>query len=194
MNRALLFGVLLCSFATVTSGCRKREPAPPAIDPPRTYHESRTPGIFSEWRSSGDGTISVCMHAETPTAGATNTIALRCALRNNTDKPLTLLRPFGDKWYAITLGISITGPRGAVLYQGPVAGYVLGEDAFTTLAPHTVTEGTIELKPDVFPALSSKGSYTISYRFLSDGYPGKTLPDNYWSGLVAANSATVLLK
>lgn len=194
MNHSLFSGIFLCALAAATGGCGRREPAPPPAELPRTYHESRTPGIFSEWRSSDDGAVSVCMQAKAATVGTKKGIALRCALRNNTDKPLTILRPFGDRWYALTSGIGITGPRGEVSYRGPVAGYVLGTDAFTELAPRTVTEGMLELKPDVFPTLGPKGSHTISYTFLSDGYSGNTIPENFWSGLVVANPVTVLLE
>ncbi|MDF3056605.1 MAG: hypothetical protein K0R17_820 [Rariglobus sp.] len=195
MNRTLLIGTLLWSLAIVMSSCRKAGvPSAPPVAPPQTYHESQTPRILSEWRSSSDGAVSVCAYVDKTTFGATESIPLRCALRNNTGKPLTILRPFGDRWYAQTSGISIVGPGGVVPYRGPIAGYVLGTGAFIELAPHTVTEGVIELKPDVFPSLGEKGLYTIIYTFLSGGYPHKTTPQNYWEGIITANPVSVLFK
>lgn len=86
------------------------------------------------------------------------------------------------------------GPGGPVPYRGPIADYVLGMGSFIELAPHTVTEGVLELKPDVFPTLGEKGLYTITYTFLSSGYPSKTTPENYWEGIVTANPVSVLFR
>jgi hypothetical protein len=75
-----------------------------------------------------------------------------------------------------------------------MADYVLGIDAFVELAPHTVTEGVLTVKSDVFPALDKKGVYTITYTFLSSGFPNKTHPENFWEGLITANPVTVVLR
>ncbi len=160
----------------------------------KTYHETLTPKTLSEWKDSRDGKVSVCFAVDKTTFSVKETIAVRCAVRNNSEKPLTILRPFGDPFYAHSSGLAILGPEGAISYRGPMKDYMLGTGSFLELPPHTVVEETLELPTPVFPNLGKAGLYTIGYQFMSGGYPKQPAPETYWQGQIKAAALTILVK
>ena len=160
----------------------------------KTYHETLTPKGLSEWRDSRDGKISACFAVDKTTFDAKEPLRVRCAVRNNSDRPLTLLRPYGDIYYAHSSGITILGPDGAVPYRGAVKDYLLGTSSFLELQAHTVVEETIELPTDRFPGLGKSGLYRISYVFWSGGYPKQPVPENYWQGQIKTSSLTIMVR
>jgi len=159
----------------------------------KTYHETSTPRTLSGWKDSKDGKVSVCFAVDKTTFSTKETITVRCAVGNLSDKPLTILRPFGDRFYAHSSGFAILGPDGAIPYRGPMKEYVLGTSSFLELPAHTVVDETVELPMDVFPGLGKAGLYTIGYQFMSGGYP-KDPPANFWGGQIKATSLTILVK
>ena len=160
----------------------------------KTYRESETPKFPSQWYASNDGNVSACLSLDKTTYAKTEVATLRCALRNNSDKPITILRPFGDTFYAHAYGLTILGPNGPIPYHGAMREYMLGASAFIELNSHMVVEETIELLPDVFPGLGDEGLYVISYDFLSDGYPQQPPPENFWTGKIKTGSVILLIK
>lgn len=160
----------------------------------KPYHESLTPRLLSEWKDSGDGKVRVCFVVDKTTFAAKETIVVRCALRNHTDKPLTILRPFGDPFYAHSAGIAILGPDGPITYKGPMKDYILGAASFVELPSHSVVEETLDLPKDCFPGLGKPGLYAIHYRFVSSGHPGQPAPENFWQGQIKTPSLTLLVK
>jgi len=160
----------------------------------KIFHESSTPRTLSEWRNSPDGKISVCFAVDKTTFGTKETIIVRCAVKNISDKPLTLLRPFGDDFYAYAAGLVILGPEGAIPYRGAMKDYVLGTSSFVVLPAHSVVDETLELPIGLFPGLGKAGLYTISYQFASGGYPKQPAPENLWQGQIKATSLTILVQ
>ncbi len=156
------------------------------------YHKSRTPPSLFEWTDSKDELLSVCFTVDKTTFSRDEAFSIRCAIRNNTDKPLTILRPFGDEFYSLSSGLHILGPTGSVTYGGAWKEYVLGTDSFHELAPHTVIDETLEIPNNLFPGIQNPGLYKIDYTYLSSGYPRKTKPANYWEGKVVGNSVILL--
>ncbi|MHC4174333.1 MAG: hypothetical protein ACYTBX_04355 [Planctomycetota bacterium] len=157
-----------------------------------TYHESLpSPSLF-EWTNSEDGLLSVCFAVDKTTFSKNEAFSIRCAVRNNTDKSLTILRPFGDEFYSLSSGLHILGPTGSVTYRGPWKDYVLGTDSFHELAPHTVIDETLKIPNNLFPGIHNPGLYKIDYIYQSSGYPRKTKPANYWEGKVIGNSVILL--
>lgn len=161
---------------------------------PKTYHEAYTPKTLLEWRDARDGKVSICFAVAKTTFSAKETIAVRCGIRNNTDKSLTMLRPFGDDFYSLSTGLAILGPDGEIPYRGAIKDYVLGTSSFVELPAHTVTEETLELPPDLFPDLGKAGLYTIGYQYLSGGHPEKTAPENLWQGKIKGASLSILVR
>jgi hypothetical protein len=160
----------------------------------KIFHETSTPRELSEWRDSPDGKISVCFAVDKTTFGPKETIIVRCAVKNTSDRPLTVLRPFGDDFYAHAAGITILGPEGAIPYRGAMKDYVLGTASFLVLPPHSVVDETLELPAGIFPGLGQAGLYTIGYQFVSGGYPRQPAPENLWQGQIKAAALTILVK
>jgi hypothetical protein len=149
---------------------------------------------LSEWHDAPDGKLSACLTVDKTNFSAGDKIAIHCAVRNNTDKPMTILRPFGDFFYAISAGVTIQGPNGPVSYRGPMKSYALGAGSFMELPPHKVVDETLELPADYFPGLGASGRYTIRYEFLSNGYPKQPAPENYWQGRIKTSPVTILIQ
>ncbi len=160
----------------------------------QTYHQTLTPKTLSDWSNSPDGKISICFAVEKTTFGTKETISVRCAVRNNTKDPITILRPFGDPFYAHSSGLTILGPDGAISYRGAMKAYQLGLQAFMELPAQTVREESLTLPAEIFPGLGKAGLYKIGYRFMSGNYPKEPAPANFWPGHVQASSVSILVK
>ncbi|HSH92887.1 MAG TPA: hypothetical protein VK968_01940 [Roseimicrobium sp.] len=192
MNRTLL---TLLAGLTILCACKKpAQPVPPSFSPiDGSCPQALAPRTFSDWRDSKDGAVSFCLAIDKTVESKGRAFAVRGALRNNTDRAITLLLPFGDKWYAGSSGIVIVGPEGTVPYRGPIADYVLGESSFIELGPHKTVEDVLRLSTDHFPALNKKGLYRLTYFYLSSGYPSRVHPESYWEGEITSNSVDVLI-
>ncbi len=160
----------------------------------KIFPEASTPRTLSEWRDSADGKISVCFAVDKTTFGTKEAITVRCAVKNTTGKPLTVLRPFGDDFFALAAGINILGPDGVIPYRGAMKDYVLGTASFIVLPAHSVVDETFELPATLFPGLGQAGLYTLGYLFLSGGYPKQPAPENLWQGQIKTASLTLLIK
>ena len=160
----------------------------------KVFPEATTPRIFSEWRNSCDGKVSVSFAVTKTTFGPKETIAVRCAVKNTSDQPLTILRPFGDSFYALAAGLAILGPEGAIPYRGAMKDYVLGTSAFIVLPAHSVADETMEIPPALFPGLGQPGLYTIGYQYMSGGHPRQPAPENLWQGQVKVAALTILVQ
>ena len=147
-----------------------------------------------QWRQVKDSPISVCLALPKTTFAAGDGITLRCAIRNDSDKALTVLSPFGDTYFTTSTGVSILGPDGPVSYKGPHKDYVLSPDSFIELPARSVIEGEITITHVAFPGLDKPGLFTIDYRYASQGHPAQPPPANYWTGYVDSNAVSVLVK
>ena len=158
------------------------------------YFESMAPKIMSEWCTADDGNVSACFVTDKTTYGTNEILMVRCAIRNNTDKSITVLRPFGDTFYAHSAGLTLFGPAGAIPYSGAMKEYMLGTSSFLELPPHTIADETLSLPVDIFPGLGSPGLYVIGYTYISNGYPKQPPPENYWQGRIRTRSVTILIQ
>jgi len=160
----------------------------------KMFPEASAPRIFSEWRDSSDGKISVCFTTNKTTFGAKETIVVHCAVKNTSDKPLTVLRPFGDEFYAYAAGIMILGPDGSIPYRGAMKDYVLGTSSFLVLPAHSVMDESLDLPAGIFPGLGQAGLYTIGYQFVSGSDPRQPAPENLWQGQIKTAPLTILVQ
>ena len=158
-----------------------------------TYHKSLTPKDLSEWVDAADGKLSICLTVAKTTFCPSEDIVLRCAIRNDSTNSLLILRPFGDEFYALSAGLHILGPEGAVEYQGPMKEYVLGTGSFRELKPGMVIDETLELPRSYLKGLGELGLYRICYRYLSAGYPKRPKPDNFWEGKMSSKAIHVFV-
>jgi hypothetical protein len=166
----------------------------PAQAESKKYHASMAPPLLTQWADSKDKRLSICFAVNKTTFATEEAVVVRCAVRNNTDVPIMILRPFGDTFYALAEGLSILGPDGCVTYQGPMKEYVLGTSSFHTLAPHGVIDETLEIPKDLFPDLGNVGLYKIEYSYFSGGYPRPEKPKNFWEGKIEPLPVVILIK
>lgn len=155
------------------------------------YNESSIPRNLLEWTDSEDKQLSVCFTANRTTFSRKETFVIRCAIRNNGNTPLTILRPFGDEFYTLSTGLNILGPSGPITYEGAWKDYVLGTSSFHELAPHAVVDETLEIPNNLFPGIQKQGLYKIAYIYQSSGYPKKK-PADFWEGKVISSSVVLL--
>lgn len=157
------------------------------------YDKHVTPTLLSEWTDSTDGKLSICLTVNKTTFAPSENIVIRCAVRNNTDKPLLILRPFGDEFYALSTGLHILGPDGEIEYYGEMKEYVLGIDSFHELYPGMIIDETLELPKKYFKGLGDRGLYKIDYKYFSTGYPKRLKSDNFWEGRIDSSAIHVLV-
>lgn len=152
-----------------------------------TYHRSITPKVFSEWNDSSDGKLSVSLTVDKTTFSPSESIIVRCAIKNNSDESLLILRPFGDAFYALSAGLHILGPDGLIEYQGAMKEYILGTGSFHELKAGMVIDETLELPESHLKGMGALGLYKISYKYISTGYPKQLKPDNFWEGNISSS-------
>ncbi|HDZ20920.1 hypothetical protein LCGC14_0315680 [marine sediment metagenome] len=118
-----------------------------------------------EWVTSADGVLSLRLLAPTEDVRPAEPIVLIAEMRNNSDHPVRVLRPFGDSYRAM-LGMTIIGPKGEVTYTGDTPSYALGSGAFAVLPPGESIRDRMVLKVHAFAGSSAPGKYEITYRYL----------------------------
>jgi hypothetical protein len=158
-----------------------------------SYHSSMTPRILSDWVGSPDGKLSASLVVDKTTFSTGEDIFVRCAVRNDTDGPLTILRPFGDPFYAHSTGLCVLGPNGEVRYSGPMKEYVLGTGSFYELRGQTIIDERLELPKNRLPGLGASGLYKIQYIYQSSGYPKSPKPRNLWEGRILTRPVHILV-
>ena len=190
----LLTSLLALAAVSGPTGARER----PATERPgldgMPYPEFQVPAGFRRWRTSTDGKVSAILVVERTTFAVAEGITVRCAVRNNTDAPLTVLRPFGDDYFAHSSGLHVLGPDGPIEYVGPQKDYVLGDGSFLELSPRSVVEEAMTIPKDALPGIDRPGPYVIEYRYLSNGYPKQPPPANFWAGHIDSEAVTVLVR
>ncbi len=164
-----------------------------AVAAAETYHKSATPRILSDWNDSDDGKVSICLTVNKSTFSSAEVIVIRCALRNNTENTLLILRPFGDVFYAESAGLSILGPDGEIEYIGVMKEYILGTGSFYELKPGMVIDETYSLRKEVLKGLGEAGLYRIRYNYYSMGYPKRPKPEQLWEGNILSSTVHMMI-
>jgi hypothetical protein len=162
----------------------------------KIYPETSIPRSLFEWNDSQDGKVSVCFAVDKTAFTAKEPITVRCAVRNLGDKPINILRPFGDPYGTISGGLSILGPDGVIPYRGGLRDYLLGASSYIELPAHTVVDETFVIPTNVFTGFGKAGLYTISYEFISirnANYPQDPPPANSWEGRIKTTPLTFVV-
>jgi hypothetical protein len=140
------------------TGCTDAPPRPDQIQPLVSEQPS------SVWVDSEDGLLSLRLGAPDTTVDSKAAITVVAELRNNSDEPANVLRPFGDL-NAVASWFELTGPDGALGYTGPVPSYPLGRNSFAELSPGESIHDWRDLAVDGFDGSDVSGQYTIRYRW-----------------------------
>ena len=183
----LLFAMLLC-------GCHSLEPsvAAPLVKP--------EPGVSSsavQWVGSEDGVLALRLLPASREVARGATVQIVAQLRNASQTPVTVLRPFGDWVYAQAVGLKVWDGQGQLRYAGPMPTYVIGGKAFVVLAPGEVVEDRLELTEN-FPGFARPGTYTLRYDYSYQGYwdataaAGNSGIRNIWRGTISSREVQVV--
>lgn len=136
--------------------------------------EAEEDSSASAWATSDDGKLSLRIVAAHGPIRADEPVWMLAELRNDSDQPLAVLRPFGDRYEARAIGFEITGPDGKVRYEGPTPTYVLGTDSFSYLAPSEVLldswstdafQDWMSLTNENHAGLGTLGRYSVRYTY-----------------------------
>ena len=142
----------LLALTLLLSACGHRDRPPAATDVP-------TP-----WATSVDGVLSLRLIAPRTAISAEEPFVLLAELRNNTDEPINVLRPFGDKFGA-AWRLRITGPDGTLPYTGSILEYEMAAEIFITLGPGEVIQDRENFRALQYAGSDTPGRYTIVYPY-----------------------------
>jgi hypothetical protein len=122
-----------------------------------------TPGKLraAEWATSQDGALSLRLLVPDAELRTSDPIVVLAELRNNTGKPMDVLRPFMDD----SARIELRGPDGKVEYRrvDPTRGF--GAKAFSTLSVGGVIRDRLELPVHAFAESDAPGEYEAGFAY-----------------------------
>lgn len=90
-------------------------------------------------------------------------------IENRSSERLTILRPFGDDFIAVSHGIEIRNAQDKLAYTGAQRTYVIGAGGFATLEPGESVEDNRELPIDNYAGIEKAGRYTLQYYYSYGG-------------------------
>lgn len=122
------------------------------------------------WVTSDDGSLALRLSVVSARVKADENLQVVAELRNTSQAKMTILRPFGDRYAAESAGIKIWDAKHKVRYTGPSLTYVVGADAFTSLAPGEVIKDTLEIPTDNFQDLAAAGDYVLRFDYSYNGH------------------------
>ena len=90
-------------------------------------------------------------------------------IANRGDVATPIIKPFGDWYYAVAVGIALEGPRGPVKYTGDTPSYEIGSMAFLWLEAGESFTDRSTILPDLFAGSDSPAEYTVRYTYKYSG-------------------------
>lgn len=164
VNRKLAFMVLWMAIAA--SGCGPRS-EPSAT--PQALPESEPTRAAPAWVRSDDRAIAMRLSVGSPSVDANEHFQLIAEFRNDSLRPVTVLRPFGDWYLASAVGIKVWNADRRIDYSGPQMTYVIGADAFAVMAPGETIQGKIDMIAENYLGIDKQGTYMLRYDYQYDG-------------------------
>ena len=165
--------------ATVTG-----DDQPPATGPP------------GQWVNSDNGDLSIRLSIKSPRIAAQENVSVIAQIRNNRTSPVTILRPFGDRYDGESVYLKIWGKDGRIKYTGPEFDYVLDAKAFVTLGPGETATDTLELSNENFAGLDQAGTYTLRYDYRYEGAWDETVAregvKDVWRGWMCSREVSLV--
>src|SRR6185295_12045013 len=109
--------------------------------------------------------LSLRLRVKSACIATHDSIFVIAEIRNNRTVPVTILRPFGDPYFAEGVQIKIWGEQGQIKYSGPQADYDLNAEAFVTVRANEIVSETFELPVRDFAGTEKAGTYTLRYDY-----------------------------
>ncbi len=179
----------------------------PAVEEPVKYIGPRLPEedselwgiparelLFTEWATSDDGALSLRLMAPKAGVHVDDPIILLMEMRNNTDEPITMFRPFAES----IAGVAISGPDGEVVHTGPVASSTFGAGAFVSIPGGYVLLGRRGLYVADYAGSDEPGHYTLTYHYVTGAYHqniavmrGVCAESELWPGEIYSEPITI---
>jgi hypothetical protein len=185
-SKIAMFGAALL---LLPSGCNNEPQQTDQNEPSATQQPSPT------WVDSVDGVLSLRLGAPDTTVDGEDPITVVVELRNNSDKPVNVLRPFADA-NACASWFDLNGPQGAIDYTGGVPSYPLGLNSFTELAPGKSIYGWQDLIEQCFEGSELSGHYTVRFKYaVGSGHRESAQRmglENVWTGEIRSRAVTVM--
>jgi WD40 repeat protein len=159
------------------------------------------------WAKSEDGVLGVRLRARFDPVKVDNAIILIATLRNFSDKPVTIPKPFGGPWYrhlSGIIGLTVRGPKGELKWIGPeIQPRKIAAADFVELTPGEEDEGEFYITTDEYSNCDCEGAFEVTYKYsdFARYFEGakddrellKALPalKRLWSGALPAVRVTV---
>lgn len=174
-----LFVFLCCMSVTVSFASCNRDPgrdkrsnaassivAATSHSPSTLSSAGRT---SDEWVLSRDGKLALRLKAQSSFVKREESFVVVAEIENRSSERLTVLRPFGDDFIAVSHGIEIRNAQGKLAYTGAQRSYVIGSGGFATLEPGETVEDRLELLIENFAGIENAGRYTLQYDYSYSG-------------------------
>lgn len=145
---------------------------------------------------SRDGKLSLRFRAQSHSVQKNESFAVVAAIENRSSEKLTILRPFGDDFIAVSHGIEIRNAQGKLAYTGAQRSYAIGAGGFATLEPGESIEDKLELLIDNYAGIEIAGRYTLQYDYSYSGEWDTTAAkggiQNAWRGWMRSGDVEIL--
>jgi hypothetical protein len=142
----------------------------------------------SAWLMSQNGTLGIRLRTKTDPLMADDAFVMVALIRNFSDKPLSVMKPFSGPFIGMPSGLAVSGRRGKVKYIGPAVQPRMHERGdFVNLMPGQVLQDEIGLGEPAFAGAETPGEYFVSFSYstLDALNLAKDLCiDNLWSGTI----------
>ncbi len=150
----------------------------------------QAPDLPGEWVNSDNGDLSLRLRVKSARLATQDSIFVIAEIRNNTARPVTILRPFGDHYEAVAGGIKIWNEQAKVKYTGAKWDYDLNKAAFITLEAKEIATDTLELSVHNFAGTDKAETYTLRYDYAYSGTWDKKVADEgvkgIWHGAICS--------
>lgn len=186
LNLKPAFAPLLLTM--ILAGCGSFKESLPLAPQPRGE---------SSWVTSDDGKLALRLTVVSQRVEADENIQVVAEIRNASQQKITILRPFGDSYAALSTGMKIWDGMSQIRYTGPAKTYVVGSLAFAVLGPGEIVEDKLELPAVNSDGIATPGRYTLRYDYSYDGYwdtaaaAGESGIKDAWRGTISSREVQV---
>ena len=182
------FSVLFLMGILLFSGCaEKKEEA----DDSSTGAEVAS----GDWTDSEDGKLSLRLGTPEPVFDRNAPITVLAELRNNSNEPLSVLRPFADQNQVKVNELTLSGPQGKLPFTGGVPSYPVSWECFTEIGPGESIVEWIELDVNEFAGSNATGQFSVQYDYAPNeehrDAAYRVGQDNLWTGNISSGVAKV---
>lgn len=194
LNTKIALGVLLLTMAVC--GCCPQIAG--TSDSQREKRDTQQSAAGNSWVAADDGRLSLRFSVSPRRWKAKEGILVAAEIRNNSQQKITILRPFGDDYAALAVGIRIWDGHGQIRYTGPNRSYVIGAAAFVVIGSGETVQDKLELTIDNFAGIEPAGTYTMRYDYSYSGQwdttaaAGNSGIKDIWRGAICSREIQVV--